>query len=200
MNRTPIKLAPVMISLGFRTLQNLTPQGKSRYMRHEGKITDWKDDRGFGFITPNEGGEPVFLHIRAFKRGQRRPIGNELVTYELFNDPKKGLRAQNVEFFGVFPISPRTKRRRRNSLKSYIIVLIVAGIGVYAWQHLPSKSVKINPRVRVEDTTVFQCQGKRYCSEMTSCEEATFYLKNCPGVEIDGDGDGIPCESQWCGH
>jgi hypothetical protein len=45
----------------------------------------------------------------------------------------------------------------------------------------------------------FQCQGKRRCSEMTSCEEATFYLENCPGVEIDGDADGIPCESQWCG-
>jgi hypothetical protein len=34
---------------------------------------------------------------------------------------------------------------------------------------------------------------------MTSCDEAIFYLTNCPGVEIDGDGDGIPCERQWCG-
>jgi hypothetical protein len=33
---------------------------------------------------------------------------------------------------------------------------------------------------------------------MNSCEEATFYLRNCPGVEIDGDNDGIPCEKQWC--
>ncbi|MGB3237800.1 MAG: excalibur calcium-binding domain-containing protein [Geitlerinemataceae cyanobacterium] len=44
----------------------------------------------------------------------------------------------------------------------------------------------------------YQCEGKIYCSQMTSCEEAKFYLKNCPGVKIDGDGDGIPCESQWC--
>ena len=167
-------------------------------MPYQGKITDWKDDRGFGFITPNGGGAPVFLHISAFKRGQRRPTGNELVTYELFNDAKKGLRAQNAEFFGVFPPSARTKRG--NSWKSFIIVLLVAGIGVYVWQHLSSNGVRIKPRVRVEDTTIFQCQGKRYCSEMTSCEEATFYLKNCPGVEIDGDGDGIPCESQLCGH
>jgi len=33
---------------------------------------------------------------------------------------------------------------------------------------------------------------------MTSCEEATFYLTNCSDVKIDGDGDGIPCEEQWC--
>lgn len=42
------------------------------------------------------------------------------------------------------------------------------------------------------------CQGKTRCTQMHSCEEATFYLQNCPGVELDGDGDGIPCESQWC--
>jgi hypothetical protein len=46
--------------------------------------------------------------------------------------------------------------------------------------------------------TDFQCQGKTRCTEMTSCEEALFYMENCPDTEMDGDGDGIPCESQWC--
>ncbi len=46
----------------------------------------------------------------------------------------------------------------------------------------------------------FRCTGKVYCSEMGSCQEALFYLKNCPGVKIDGDGDKIPCEKEWCGH
>jgi len=50
------------------------------------------------------------------------------------------------------------------------------------------------------DTTTFACSGKTQCSEMKSCEEAEYYLKNCPNVEIDGDADGIPCEEQWCGH
>lgn len=45
----------------------------------------------------------------------------------------------------------------------------------------------------------FQCSGKTRCHEMSSCEEALFYLNNCPGVEIDGDGDGRPCEER-CGH
>ena len=43
----------------------------------------------------------------------------------------------------------------------------------------------------------FQCQGKVWCSEMTSYEEAVFYVRNCPGTKMDGDGDGIPCESQF---
>jgi hypothetical protein len=46
----------------------------------------------------------------------------------------------------------------------------------------------------------FSCMGKTYCSQMKSCEEAKYYLANCPGVEIDGDGDGIPCEEQFCGR
>jgi hypothetical protein len=44
----------------------------------------------------------------------------------------------------------------------------------------------------------FKCDGRKYCSQMTSCEEATFFLKNCPGVQMDGDNDGVPCEKQWC--
>ncbi|MGB5407725.1 MAG: excalibur calcium-binding domain-containing protein [Thiogranum sp.] len=40
--------------------------------------------------------------------------------------------------------------------------------------------------------------GKTHCSQMSSCKEAKFYLNNCPGTKMDGDGDGVPCESQWC--
>lgn len=41
----------------------------------------------------------------------------------------------------------------------------------------------------------FTCEGKRYCREMTSCEEAQFYLNQCSVGRLDGDGDGVPCES-----
>jgi hypothetical protein len=34
---------------------------------------------------------------------------------------------------------------------------------------------------------------------MTSCAEATYFLRQCPGTLMDGDGDGEPCENQWCG-
>lgn len=44
----------------------------------------------------------------------------------------------------------------------------------------------------------FTCDGRLHCSQMRSCEEATFFMKNCPGTKMDGDHDGIPCERQWC--
>ena len=41
----------------------------------------------------------------------------------------------------------------------------------------------------------FQCGMKRYCREMTSCAEAKFHLRNCGRASLDGDQDGVPCES-----
>ncbi|MBT9455050.1 MAG: excalibur calcium-binding domain-containing protein [Burkholderiaceae bacterium] len=46
--------------------------------------------------------------------------------------------------------------------------------------------------------TQFKCDGRTYCSQMTSCAEATYFLRTCPGVKMDGNNDGIPCEQQWC--
>lgn len=41
----------------------------------------------------------------------------------------------------------------------------------------------------------FSCSGKRYCRQMSSCAEATFYLRQCGVDTLDGDGDGRPCEA-----
>jgi cold shock CspA family protein len=46
----------------------------------------------------------------------------------------------------------------------------------------------------------YRCDGRLHCSQMRSCNEARYFLANCPGVKMDGDGDGIPCEEQLCGH
>lgn len=67
-------------------------------MRRYGQITKWKDDRGFGFITPKGGGEQVFVHIKAFSNRYRRPIGFEIVTYEVVSDDRGRIRAEDVEF------------------------------------------------------------------------------------------------------
>jgi hypothetical protein len=41
----------------------------------------------------------------------------------------------------------------------------------------------------------YQCDGRQYCSQMTSREEAEFFIKNCPNTKMDGDKDGLPCEN-----
>jgi uncharacterized membrane protein YsdA (DUF1294 family)/cold shock CspA family protein len=76
-------------------------------MRYQGRITTWKDDKGFGFITPNGGnggvGEPVFAHISSFGNRQRRPLGNEMVSYDLKTGDNGRPQAGNIAFVDELP-------------------------------------------------------------------------------------------------
>lgn len=48
------------------------------------------------------------------------------------------------------------------------------------------------------DAPAYRCDGRTRCSQMRSCADATQVLQHCAGAMMDGDGDGIPCEQQWC--
>lgn len=176
-------------------------------MRYQGRLTSWNDDRGFGFITPGRGGNRIFVHISGFGRDQRRPTGNELVTYELFVDKRKGPRAEAVRYVGGGSSSarpppsryPRGRPRRAVPTRSaffLILLLSTAWLGWYWYDQAGGREatfLKSRPA-----TASFECRGKTRCSQMRSCDEALFYLDHCPDVKIDGDRDGVPCESQWC--
>jgi len=44
---------------------NLVFDEKKKLMRYKGKLTNWQDEKGFGFITPAIGEKQVFVHIYA---------------------------------------------------------------------------------------------------------------------------------------
>lgn len=69
-------------------------------MRFQGRLTQWNDAKGFGFITPNGGGGRVFVHAKSFRAGGRRPEEGELLTYELGVDGKGRPRADEIDFVG----------------------------------------------------------------------------------------------------
>ena len=71
---------------------------------------------------------------------------------------------------------------------------------IYRAKHVPSQAAAAPYElpVRTQSSAKFSCDGRKYCSQMTSCAEATYFLRNCPGVKMDGNNDGIPCEQQWC--
>ena len=100
-------------------------------MRYQGKITSWKDDQGFGFITTNSCNDRVFVHISAFKNRKRRPVGNEIVTYNVETDLKGRIRAGDVAFVGEHsPVVSSSHDRRSISLilAFCFILLVFAGV------------------------------------------------------------------------
>ena len=183
----------------------------------QGTLTTWKQDKGFGFISPLGGGVDVFVHIRDFGHLQRLPMVGDSVTYQPMKGKDGRYRAADVRIAGV-PRDTRSTRvpqnhrpsqhtPRRESGRTFpsrriSIVLTIALIAFGYSKLQPSHNQSAAPEPRPMQQTVtesaFSCEGKRYCSEMHSCAEARYYLNACPNTEMDGDNDGVPCESQWC--
>ena len=51
------------------------------------------------------------------------------------------------------------------------------------------------PEAKADEPADFSCSTKKSCKQMSSCEEAKFYLESCGRKSLDGDGDGVPCNA-----
>ena len=176
-----------------------------------GKLTTWKSDRGFGFIRPDGGGKDVFVHIRDFGNISRDPRVGDNISYVPMKDDAGKLRAADVHIEGVTraplkaPVRSRGNRSKKPSYSvgTLLVTSLFGGLLIlsYLWENT-SEPAPANTVTRPANPTTksprFQCTGKQYCSQMRSCAEAKFYLRSCPNTKMDGDRDGIPCESQWC--
>lgn len=185
-------------------------------MRSTGKLSKWNDDRGFGFITLDEGGDEVFVHISAFPKDGSRPCIGESLSFEIEADGKGRKQARYV-FCPERKSRPRKpinrgthhdRQRNHSSLLGRAIpFLALAALAVYGYgefhgvtysppESLSAPDTNVRPLVRTASS--YSCDGRTHCSQMRSCAEATFFLRNCPNVKMDGDRNGVPCEQQWC--
>lgn len=98
--------------------------------RHQGRITSWKDEQGFGFITPHGGGPEVFVHIKSIGSGAVRPVGNEIVTYDLNVNGRGQARAENVAYVDARSARPRLPRSGTRPLLAAGALLLLIGIAV----------------------------------------------------------------------
>jgi cold shock CspA family protein len=190
-------------------------------MRFEGTLTKWNDDRGFGFIKPKHGDQDIFVHISAFPKDGKRPSIGEKLSFEfqVGQDGKKEaknlkcLDRQPAEFVSHRPAIHAKVPTSSKSLLSRIIGLaFFAMIGTFAYDQFSRRASLtsevsavsyetaevVQPASASPNTRLYQCDGRQHCSQMTSCEEAKYFLKNCPDPKMDGDHDGIPCEQNLC--
>ena len=81
-------------------------------MRQAGRIGQWNDDKGFGFVTPHGGDARAFVHVKAFQVSARRPVVGDLISYDTETDAKGRLTAINVRFAGQRILTPAAAPRR----------------------------------------------------------------------------------------
>jgi cold shock CspA family protein len=190
-----------------RSSNTLKPNGNP-LMRIEGTLAKWNDDRGFGFITPTQGGPEVFAHVSAFPRDGQRPRLGERVTFEIGIGKDGKQQAKNIlcptrPTEKPYRLSEPPKRPHKSGLLGRLIPLgFVVALGAYAYNEythrVAPQTAYETPSRETKASSRFHCDGRTDCSQMTSCAEAEFFLENCPNVEMDGNHDGEPCEQQWC--
>ncbi len=176
-------------------------------MRKHGTLIKWNDKRGFGFISTEDSDTEIFVHISAFPNDGRRPALNESLSFEIEtgNDGKKrAVRVQRPGYKGWERKAHRKTGGPRKVSAITVLVIVILLIGAISWfmnSSIRFDSYKIDPYSAKYPVVLdgrFQCDGRTMCSEMTSCEEARYFHQYCVGSKMDGDGDGIPCERQWC--
>ena len=79
-------------------------------MRIDGTLKSWNDERGFSFIEPLQGGQEIFVHIKAFEARLGRPQIGQRLTFEVEMGPKGKKRAKRVR-----PVQVQRARTRQRS-------------------------------------------------------------------------------------
>jgi uncharacterized membrane protein YsdA (DUF1294 family)/cold shock CspA family protein len=103
-------------------------------MRFAGRLTDWHDDKGYGFVVPNGGGERAFVHIKAFERTPRRPELGDIVSYEAHRDDKGRLAALRVRFAGQAVAAPKPPRGGLKIPHAALGCIVIAALAISAWR------------------------------------------------------------------
>lgn len=114
-------------------------------MRDQGRLVEWFDDKGYGFIQPNDGlKERVFLHIKDFAQKGPRPIVGCALEYVVQLDGQGRYKAKQVTYLkATQTVHAKTNRTSQNTLNAqkasslqpmqiicivYIVVLAILSI------------------------------------------------------------------------
>lgn len=89
-------------------------------MRLKGKLLKWDNEKAFGFIAPNGGGDDVFIHKTAFSNGKRTPQINELITFSIAKDKQGRYCANDATYSGE-----KLKKKQAKNVNKFSIILSI---------------------------------------------------------------------------
>ena len=94
-------------------------------MKYQGRIQQWDDAKGYGFVEPNGGGTRAFTHIKAFKQRSRRPVNGDIIIYEVEQDRNGNHRACNISLLKDHKAKRLRANKPTSQRKRNIIILSI---------------------------------------------------------------------------
>lgn len=106
-----------------------------RPMRFTGTLKTWNDDRGFGFLEPAQGGQNIFVHIKAFPSGTGRPSVGQVLTFEVQTGSDGKKKARAVQYPRRSRPSPKLRSRSESGAPWTLarVLAIPTFVGIYAF-------------------------------------------------------------------
>jgi uncharacterized membrane protein YsdA (DUF1294 family)/cold shock CspA family protein len=88
-------------------------------MRDQGRLIEWFDDKGYGFIQPQDSTKDrVFLHIKNFSKPGPRPIVGCALEYTVILDAKSRFNAIDVVYLKAH--QTRKTQTAKTSVKQHV--------------------------------------------------------------------------------
>jgi uncharacterized membrane protein YsdA (DUF1294 family)/cold shock CspA family protein len=162
-----------------------------------GQLKKWKDDRGFGFIQPVDGGQEVFLHISELKDSTRRPQVGDTIYYHVITENKK-IRACNAFILGARskPTSPSlTNKAISNTVSTspfpvsealLLSVLPLVGSVHFAWKTANLLPLLLYPAVSLLTFALYADDKSRAKQGNWRTSESTLHMCELAGGWLGG--------------
>jgi cold shock CspA family protein len=145
-----------------------------------GKITSWKDDKGFGFITPEANNGQIFFHISSVKKATRKPEVGDTVVFEVAKDSQGRLKATYVLLEGVLLAKPAASKKivtepvKKDALDyfTYLILFILLAISLGLFMKTGMPESALVPGAIVIVTSYFMSiRRKQPANKLFSCSK-----------------------------
>jgi uncharacterized membrane protein YsdA (DUF1294 family)/cold shock CspA family protein len=169
------------------------PSFRADAMRLTGTLTDWKDDKGFGFVTPVGVGAKVFVHVSAFPAGTRRPRVGDRLLYDVDPTPAKGPRALRVQFADAAAVVLPARRLRVATVAAAAYTAAVA-IAV-AIHRLPSWVLTVTAFAATATFIVYALDKRAAMQGRRRVPEDTLHM-----LAVLGGWPGAAMAQQWLRH
>lgn len=100
-------------------------------MRDQGRLVEWFDDKGYGFIQPNDNSKDrVFLHIKDFARQGPRPLVGCALEYTVLLDSDGRFRAQQATYLKALQTQKlSTQPKKSNPVQPKLLPMQIACVG-----------------------------------------------------------------------